>query len=80
MVSHYSTDLQVTVMHQETLQCTTKGSEEEDCLHVHMDVNNAGFKMFQKISSANVLRNYFRREMHSALSLDHKDIHTMFGE
>lgn len=30
MVSHYSTDLQVAVTHQDVQQCASKGSEEED--------------------------------------------------
>ena len=42
IVSHYSTDLQVAVMHHGTQQCTNKGRKEEG-KPVNMDVKNAGF-------------------------------------
>lgn len=45
-VSHYSTDQQVTVTSQETQETASKGSGEEKCKPVNMDVNNARFKMF----------------------------------
>ncbi len=45
MVSHYSTDQQVAVIHQDIRQCISKGREQEDCKLVHMDVSYAGFKI-----------------------------------
>lgn len=44
MLSHSFTDQQVTVTHQEMLQSADKGSKEEDCEQLNMDVNNARFK------------------------------------
>lgn len=44
MVSYYSDDPQVAVMHQEIQQCASKGMEQEDCEIVNIDVDNAGFK------------------------------------
>lgn len=35
MVLHYSSDQQVMARCQETQQCATKGSEEEDCIHTY---------------------------------------------
>ncbi len=48
MVSHYFTDLQVAVMHQEMQQQTINGREEENSSQVHMDVNKTGFKFLRK--------------------------------
>lgn len=44
MVLHYTTDLYVALMSQETQQYTHKVREEEDCKLVNMNVNNAGSK------------------------------------
>lgn len=41
LVSHYFPDRHVAVMHEDTLQCARKHSEEEDCKLVDMDVNTA---------------------------------------
>ncbi len=43
MVSLYSTDLQVPVTRQDMQQYASKDREEEECLLVNTDVNNAGF-------------------------------------
>ncbi len=45
VVLHYSTDLQVVVTCIEMQQCPIKGSVEEDCMLVNIDVNNTGFKL-----------------------------------
>lgn len=55
MFFHYLTDLQATVMQQETHYGPNKGVKgEEECVLVNADLNNPDFKIIKK-SFANVL-------------------------
>lgn len=62
MVSHYPTDHQVAVTHQDIQQWVIHGREEDDSKQVNMDVNNAGFEMF-----------FMSEEMYSTHSSELKD-------
>ncbi len=65
MVSHYATDLQVTVMPQQTRLYASKGREEENYWHAKINVNNTSFKLLKK----------YMFLMHLAHLLDFKDTH-----
>lgn len=54
-------------------QHANKGSKEEDCLLLYVDVNNAGVKLLRKVNFAILL---MREDMHSSHLLDLKGTHT----
>lgn len=45
IVSHYSIDLEVAVMCDKMQQCANKGTEEENCFVVTLNIKNIAYKL-----------------------------------
>lgn len=73
MVFHYTTDLCVVLIGQETQQSAHKVREEEDRKLVNMNVNNAG-------SKKTFANGWMTKESYSTLSFVLKDAHNVFCE